>query len=579
VVGETAQYKDFDLEAFKKTPEYSAVVVQLTQSLGRFDEKWILNVSVSVSAGINYIRVTVNFQPFLLKQEYEAQYYGSVEKAALLKIDERVFNPNGRSYQDWQEIKEFGSYRAFAEASKYAQSQFTWLRFYAVVAAYSSLHKQGRFVRLVYNGISTYVDPKNQINIVIFIDQFGKYFIDRNDFLATNLDSYGRNNWVSLFIQTPEVSKAKFYQQIVKFYQNIYPKFWSANQLVDIRFRDNLHVIQFKNPTYQSVSVINVNNEKVQVLNNFNWILLSNNSPLLGRIENLVRGKNDVSSIMFIQYRESTNGTHFEIGFLDSKKLFRTAYLLYVPANDAFTDGSSAAFSAREFANDSYNNPLPKDLNLSLLTFFERLDIGCTAVISYVVLAPRQFAVIAVVNGSRWQIVVDWVEQAWSIVSSQPHSDGYFVARGIPSASAASCAGFLRRLYPQHFASPFTYVLVETRTVGISLYNRLVLTVGDRAHEAVVSTTFGVRNSHVLQSYSPVLFIRPKEDYGYGRAQIISYGVPASYFYEHPAPKKSNLSAEPAKTETIAVLYAAEKHECPAGTRLFYGNCLPDFRY
>jgi hypothetical protein len=98
VVGDVAQYKSFNLDSFKKAPEYPVVVAQLTQSLGSFDEKWILNVSISVSAGVNYIRVTINFQPFLVKQDYEAQYYGSVEKAALLKIDEQVFNPTGQSF-------------------------------------------------------------------------------------------------------------------------------------------------------------------------------------------------------------------------------------------------------------------------------------------------------------------------------------------------------------------------------------------------------------------------------------------------------------------------------------------------
>lgn len=116
VVGEASEYKNFDLEAFKKDPHYPAVVSQLTQSLGKFDEKWILNVSVSVSNGCNYIKVTINFEPFLLKQSYEAQYYGSVEKAALLKIDETVFNGNGLSYENWQEIKSFHSFKAFHEA-------------------------------------------------------------------------------------------------------------------------------------------------------------------------------------------------------------------------------------------------------------------------------------------------------------------------------------------------------------------------------------------------------------------------------------------------------------------------------
>jgi hypothetical protein len=226
-------------------------------------------------------------------------------------------------------------------------SQFTWLRFYTVTAAYSALHQKGRYVRLVYQGIAAYVDPKNQINIVIFIDESGRYFLVRNDFLATHLYSFGRNNWVSLFIQTPEVTKAEFYQEIVHFYKAIYPKFWSANQLIDIKFKDQLHVVKFQNPTHLSVGCLNVNGTRVQVLNNFNWILLSDNSPLVGRIENYVRGKYNVSSIMFIQYFDSANGTNFEVGYLDASNAFQTAYVLYIPANDVFTDYNGYSFIAK----------------------------------------------------------------------------------------------------------------------------------------------------------------------------------------------------------------------------------------
>lgn len=117
------------------------------------------------------------------------------------------------------------------------------------MAAYSALHKKGRSIRLVFAGIGEFVDPQNQINIVMFVNEFGKYYFERNDFHATHLNSYGRNNWVSLFVSTPEVTKAKYYQDIVKFFQSIYPKYWSVNQLVDIKFKGNLHVITFQNPT------------------------------------------------------------------------------------------------------------------------------------------------------------------------------------------------------------------------------------------------------------------------------------------------------------------------------------------
>ena len=574
VVGEAAKYKSFDLAAFKKEACYPTVIAQLKESLGAFEEKWILDISISVSSGVNYVKVTVNFQPFLLKQKYEAQFYGSAQKAALLKIDETVFNGDGQSFEKWQEIKSFASFSAFHEAHEYALSQFTWLRFYKVGAAYSALHLKGRYVRLVYNGLAGFVDPKNQINIVIFIDECGRYFIDRNDFLATNLDSYGRNNWVSLFISTPDVTKAQFYQQIVKFYNAIYPKFWSANQLVDIKFKGELHVVKFQNPTHLSVGVITVNEAKVQILNNFNWILLESNSPLIGRIENYVRGKYSVASIMFMQYLSSDNGTHFEVGYLDKENNFNTAYVLYIAANDVFTDENTQTFKPQSFANDSYINPLPKDVQGSLTVFVTKIDIDLIAVISFVTVSPRTFAIIAVSGGRKWQYIINWADQQWTLLSKQPYVDGFYPAKGVASASAASCTGFLRKLYPSRFVANFLYVHIETKSVGVNLYTSLILNFGHSAYEAVVSTTFGVRSSHVLQKWAPILFVAPKGDYGYGKDNNIYYGVDSSLFYDQPA-KQANLSAEPA--EEVKPVVAATASACVGNTRLLFGNCLPIF--
>ena len=80
-------------------------------------------------------------------------------------------------------------------------SQFSWVRFYKVVGAYAALHKKGRFIRFVFKGIEEQnIDSGNQLNIVVYLDERGCYFIDRNDFHATHPNSYGRNEWVSLFI-------------------------------------------------------------------------------------------------------------------------------------------------------------------------------------------------------------------------------------------------------------------------------------------------------------------------------------------------------------------------------------------
>jgi hypothetical protein len=85
-------------------------------------------------------------------------------------------------------------------------------------------------------------------------------------------------------------------------------------------------------------------------------------------------------------------------------------------------------------------------------------------------------------------------------------------------------------------------VLIETKSVGISLYNRIIFNFGASSFEGVVSSTFGIANSEVLQSWNPVLFVKPASDYGYGKDYNINYGVPASYFYDQPAAKKPNLS-------------------------------------
>lgn len=159
------------LEEFKKNPAYPKIVEALNKELGRFDDKWIVNFEVAIINQTDCYKVVINFQPFLLKQTYEAYYYGNVQKAALLKVDEVTFNGNNKSFSDWQSIEKFDSYKAFHDAHTYILSHFTWLRLYKVVSAYSALHKAGRYVRLVYQGIpENNIDAGNQINIVVYID-------------------------------------------------------------------------------------------------------------------------------------------------------------------------------------------------------------------------------------------------------------------------------------------------------------------------------------------------------------------------------------------------------------------------
>jgi hypothetical protein len=304
-----------------------------------------------------------------------------------------------------------------------------------VQTAYAALHKKGRFIRLVFTGIQEQnIDAGNQINMVIYVDEKGQYYMDRNDFHATNTNSYGRNDWLSLFISTPNVTQAQFYQRIVKFHQDIYPKFWSANQLTDIKFKDGLHVVTFKNPTNLRYNVLQITDNQTTLLNKINWTVLGAESPLLDRIENYVRGKNeDASKIMFIQYFKDENGTHFEVSYLTPEALYRAVYVLYIEDTDVFTDDQHYRYNALVFSKD----PLPSEVKGSIVAFLTAHDDSLLAISSFVSLSPTSFAIIAVGNTCRWQINVEWQDGSWVVVSRQPYNDGYYRAHGYPNALAA----------------------------------------------------------------------------------------------------------------------------------------------
>jgi hypothetical protein len=563
-------------EEFFKHPAYPAIYKLLEQEFGTFNKDWIIKVQgiVAKDSASDSFKIFLNFQPFLLKRTYEAYYYGSIEKAALLKVDESVFS-NGKSFENWQSIEDFNKYHAFTEAHQYILSQFTWLRFYKVVSAYSALHKKGRFVRLVYQGIPEQnIDAGNQINIIAYIDPSGKYYIDRNDFLATNLDSFGRNNWVSLFVSTPDVTKAQYYMRIVNFFKSIYPKFWSANQLEDVQFKDGLHVIKFRNPTNLCYSVLNIDEKDTKVLNKVNWTLLGSSSPLIGRLENYVRGKQSVSKIMFIQYLNSDNGTHFEVSFLDKNNQYSACYVLYIQDTDVFTDDNSFHFQRITYSKD----PLPEDVKASVHSFLKESDETILAVVSFVSLSPTSFAVIGISESGRWQITLEWQDGKWIVVSKQPYTEGYSRAHGYPSSSVASCTGFLYRLYPANFGQGWLYASIETKAVGVNLYTRLVYQLGDKFAEATVGQTYGVDNSHILYSWSFLSALRVKSDYGYGKDYSFFYNLDKSYFYRDQSAPKANLSVQP-ETPKDSDKPATSRKSCPPFTRreVFTGQCIVVF--
>ena len=477
------------LDELKKHPAYPSIVKLFTEEYGFFDDNWFVKYAGVGSKTSDKLQLVINFKPFLLKQSYEFYYYGDAQKASLLKIDEKVFN-QGTSYENWQQIDNFNKLKAFHEAHEYILSQFTWLRHYKVETAYAALHKKGRLVRLSFRGIQEQnIDAGNQINMVIYIDEKGCYYMDRNDFHATHLNSYGRNDWVSLFVSTPDMTKAQYYQRIVKFFQSIYPKFWSANQLEDIKFKDGLHVVKFKNPTNFRYSVLMIDDEETRLMNKIEWVRLEDGSPLLGRLEKYARGKNeDCSKVMFIHYFKDEKGTHFEISYLNKDNEYRPIYVLYIEDTDVFTDDKDYTFRALTFGK----YPLPEDVKASINAYFLQNDDSIMAVASFVSLSQTSFAIIAISSTGRWQITVEWREGQWVVVSKQPYNEGYYRAHGYPSASVAAATNFVKKMYPQQFGEGYVYASIETKNVGVSIYIRLVFRFKGDFVEAVIKKLYGV---------------------------------------------------------------------------------------
>jgi hypothetical protein len=254
-VTNNGDYGSYSVANFRRHPGYARIVAQFNEHFGRFEESWIVNIQYKSNSQNHYFQIQVRFVPFLVDVDLEAHYYGSTEKASILKIDERVFNgqDNRKFFNSWNEIEEFTSYKAFAETNEFILSHFTYLRFYKVTAAYSALHKNGRYVRLVYeseNGFfsSQTREGENQFNMIVYIVD-GKFYIDRNDFHATNTYSFGKNDWLSLFVKVEDVNTHADYHRIVKYFMTEHLEFWHAHRIEELSFKDGLHVVKFRNPS------------------------------------------------------------------------------------------------------------------------------------------------------------------------------------------------------------------------------------------------------------------------------------------------------------------------------------------
>ena len=142
------------------------------------------------------------------------------------------------------------------------------------------------------------------------------------------------------------------------------------------------------------------------------------------------------------------------------------------------------------------------------MDFLTEHEHDLTAILSYVSLSPRSFAVVGILGRRRWQIDLAWTSSNWVVFSRKPHNDGYFLATGYPSSLAASCTGFLGRLYHPHFLHGYIYAIIETKNVGVDLFHRIIYDLGEHSFEAVVQSTFAVEYSHVLVSWNPVIYLK-----------------------------------------------------------------------
>jgi hypothetical protein len=528
-------YQLYTLDTFRRHPGYKTVVAGLTNHFGRFEDVWINAIQYRVDVDVHYFQIQVQFIPFLCDIDLEAHYYGSSEKAAILQIDERVFNPNdhGKYVDKWSEIKEFNSYKVFREANEYVLSQFTYLRFYKVTAAYSALHKNGRYVRLVYQSENHFFTPngENQFNMLVYLCD-GKFYIEREDFLATNTESRGRVGWLALFVNIDKFDQNAAYKNIAKYFGSRWPVFWSEHKVEEVKVKDDVYVVKFYNPkiAVAKICAVNVTKDEVKVLNHFNWTLVDENSLHHSKSVEYVREKHPGSTPLWVHSLVSPYGRHFEVSYLDEKKVFGKTFLRYVDAEDLVTDDEWQGIA---YEIDFDEIPVPANVEDHLIQWLAAHDDSVISIVDVKNVKRNAYQCLVLTEAYRWTVTLNWVKGQWVINNKELINDGYFFVSGYPSVAVASTTGFLARLYPTSFNSQWVYTAIEVKNIGYFVYNRVIYRLGNVAYQGIVRTTHGVENSHSLISWDRVRFLREKRDYGYGIQYDWSYGLGSRYFFDY----------------------------------------------
>lgn len=236
-------------------------------------------------------------------------------------------------------------------------------------------------MRLVYESENHFFTPigEQQFNIVVYICD-GRYYIDREDFLATNTYSFGKNDWVSLFVKVPEISQYKLFNRIVKYFKTNHAQFWNEHKIEDIKFKDGLHVLKFRNPTNDQTKdcVLNIDDKDIKILNHHDWDRVDEKSNEHARSTNYLSKKYRNSTPLFVHTKTSPYGKHYELSFLNEKQVFSNCYLRYVDAEDLFTEDEWQGIA---YGIDFDEVPLPANPEAHLGKWIVDNDDKCDAIV------------------------------------------------------------------------------------------------------------------------------------------------------------------------------------------------------
>lgn len=113
----------------------------------------------------------------------------------------------------------------------------------------------------------------------------GKFYIEREDFLATNTQSQGKAGWLAMFVNIDNFNERQAYKNIAKYFVNLRKSFWDAHKVEEVQVKDDIYVVKFRNPKAgipadQEIkrAVFDCSGVEAKPLNHFEWTRVDENS-------------------------------------------------------------------------------------------------------------------------------------------------------------------------------------------------------------------------------------------------------------------------------------------------------------